>query len=133
MADGRRAESERLDSRLTKILDALGTEKLPADFVMRSALFFKKRNAAASLGQANGNHGASETAPYDKIVDLALGGHWGSSLACGFLRATHRCAGLKLWICTSRRPMPAAAHRSCHSAGRKARAMEAGPSCWTKG
>ena len=101
MADRRSAESERLNSGLMEILHGFRTEKLSADFVMRGALFFKKRDAAAGGGKANGKHGARETAPDDEIINLARGGHCGSSFACGFRRATHRRAGLKLWICTS--------------------------------
>ena len=86
------------------------------------------------------------TAAYDEMIDMASGGaaSWGAAILEThdiFLRLTQRRAGHDDWIETARALIlvsrvelrPAALHIRCQSSGTKARAMETGPSCCTKG
>ncbi len=131
-ADGCGSKIQRVHAGLVEIVDCLAAEEFTTDLMMRTGFFFKEDNAAACGGQADGGHGAGGSAADDEMVDVSRLSVATRDRHGLLLRLTQRRAGKKGSMETSRRSRPASEHIRRQSSGMKERAMETGPSCWTK-
>jgi len=101
---------------------------------MRGVFLFEQSHRTSGGGEADSDHGAGKTCSDNEVVEsLRKLGHGEVLSGCGFRRETQRRAGVKgcMRMLTSCRP--AARQMRCQSSGTKERAIETGPSCWTKG
>ena len=116
------------DGNALEISDGFGAEEFAADFVMRCRLLLDERDFVSGGSQSKSQHRASRATTDDEMIDEASH-QWARCL----IRPTQSRAGVKLWMVISDLFNPASAHILRQSSGMKARAMETGPSCCTKG
>src|SRR5690606_3553665 len=127
--DRRSTERRCIDSQLIQTNLRIRTYELPADLVMRTGFLFDQEDVATRPGQQRGSRTAGGPPAHDDRIAGACIRHARS----GRMQPTPNRKGKYRSTVTSPLSRPAASSNRRQSSWVKARAIETGPSCTTRG